>query len=379
MTVVWMVGTGVCWRIHNASMSTAGGEAEFIQNMPARCGNFVIDGSKAGEGSTGLWVGDINCTNMDGLIVRHFAQTGSRGYLFKSEVAWCERNRFTNCLSLNATEGVVWDNAGAGTGSFDGSHFEIQVLANANQHGYVMQGATQFYHCSFKLGGGPFFTGAGNTGVVWKIGADNSNVFLTGVHMILECEVDGTTGAGHKTIEIGTKAEYHGQGVLEFLKGGSVAFATGALPSVRFTHSGYVKVDSSYGENQVGEGLNVIGGSTWQLGSSAVATGELKIGVNGGDYFQATLANGANVLKLNNVYPGRARRVYLKLTQPAAGEKGTVTWTEPGNNVGGSAQTVVFTQGGGTAPTLQAANGAVDIIELVTFDGQHWFGLPFVG
>ncbi len=374
-TTMWMVGAGVCFRVHNAAMSTAGGEPEFINNMPGRCGGFVIDGTHASAGAVGFQVGDINCARVDDLIVRHFSGAGSVGFLFKSEVAWCERTLFLNCLALNNTIGVLWDNAGTGTGSFDSSHFEIQVMANSGQHGFVMQGGIQMLQSSAKLGGGPFFSGVGNTGVLWKLGADNSNVVLSGMHMEFQAEIDGSEGTGHKTIEMGTKAEYHGEGTLWLNKGGTVSFAAGNVNAngVRFTHSGAIRWDSNLGENQAGEALNVAGGSTWTAGAPGVAEGQLKIGVNGGDWFKATLASGANVLKLNNVYPGRARRIYLILKQPAAGEAATVDWSAPGNNIGGNAQAVEWA-GGGSVPFLQTAHGAIDVIQLITDDGQHWYG-----
>lgn len=372
-TVVYMCGNGVCWRIHNPEMSKGGGEPEFVGNMPNLGGSFVIDGTHAGANAAGLQVGDINCAKID-TIVRHFTGAGGIGVLFKSEVAWCERCEI-DATVINCTNAAVWDNGGTGTGSFDSSTFRINVQCNAGQNGFVMQGGIQLLQSTLNLGGGPFFTGEGNTGVVWKLGADNSNVVITGCQMTMQVEIDGSEGQGHKTIEIGTKAEYHGLGVLWFNKGGgNVGWTTGNVSKnlVRFSHGGLIHVDSLLGEAQTGEALTVAGGSTWTLGSQSVAAGALNLGIQSGDYFNPTLANGANALKLKNVYPGAAKRVVLIVTQPAAGEAGTLNLAEPGNNVGGVAQSVSLI-GGLTALELQTTNGAVDVLQLVTADGQHWF------
>jgi hypothetical protein len=63
------------------------------------------------------------------------------------------------------------------------------------------------------------------------------------------------------------------------------------------------------------------------------------------------------------------------ITQPAAGEKGTINWAEPGNNVQGNAQSINWTHNGGLGPpTLQIANGAIDLYDLITSDGKTWLG-----
>ncbi|HSZ14214.1 MAG TPA: hypothetical protein VK790_09280 [Solirubrobacteraceae bacterium] len=373
MAVFYMVGTGTCLRIHNPSFPTEGGPVEFANNMPGKSGGFVIDLSKAGSKAVGVHLGDIYATGLDGIIVRNGTGAENVGWLFESEIGWCERTRISNCHSVNNAICVKFANSGTATGSFDYSNIEISLSAQPGQHGIVMQNGISLVGAQLKFGGN-FFTGEGNTGVVWKLGADNSNVRIYDAHVTFQFEVDGESGLGHKTIEKGSSAESHTTGVIAFLKG-SVSFAAGniTVPSVQFTHSGLISIDENLGENQHGEGLNVVGGSTWSRGFVTVKEAKLEVAVQGGDYFTATLASGSNALKLANVYPGRARRIALILTQPKEGAKGLVNWTEPGNNLGGKAQTVSWAAGGGIAPTLQTANGAVDVVELVTADGEHWY------
>lgn len=371
MPVVNMVGNGVCLRIHNPSMSTAGGEAEFTKNMPGRFDPFVIDGSKAGAKAVGVQLGDINDLTTAGIVVRHFTGAEAVGWLMKSEVAWCERNNIVG-IAVNNTINVLFDNGGAATGAFDYSKFDFSIQAMAKQHGVVMQNAIGLWGSNLRFSGN-CFAAAGNTGVAWKLGADNSSVQILGSHIEIGLETDGTVGPGHVTIERGTKAEVSAQGVLSYKVGGTVPWSAGNItqPDSRFAFNGVVNVDENLGQNKQGEGLNVLGGSTWSRGFTTVAAANLQIKVQSGDAFTATLASGVNTLKLENSTQGRARRILAVLTQPAAGEPATLNIAAPGNNLQGNAQTVSTAAGG--AITLQAAHGAVDVLELVTADGQNWY------
>jgi hypothetical protein len=371
LPIVNMVGNGVCLHIHNAAMSTAGGEAEFTKNMPGRMDPFIIDGSKAGAKAVGVQIGDINDLTWHGPIVRHFTGAEAVGWLLKSEVAWCERNNLVG-VSVNNTVCVQFDNGGAGTGAFDYSRFDFSIQALPKQHGLVMQNAIGLWGSNLRLSGN-CFTAVGNTGVAWKLGADNSSVQILGSHIEVGLETDGTQGVGHITVERGTKAEVSAQGVLSYKIGGSVGWAAGNItqPDSRFAFSGIVNIDENLGQNKQGEGLNVLGGSTWSRGFTTVTEANVAIKVQSGDYFTATLASGVNTLKLENSTQGRARRILAVLTQPAAGEPATLSIAAPGNNLQGNAQ-VVSTAAGGSI-VLQAAHSAVDVVELATVDGQHWY------
>jgi len=371
LPTVNMVGSGVCLHIHNASMSTGGGEAEFTGNMPARFDPFVIDGSKAGAKAVGIQIGDINNLTWHGPVARHFTGAEAIGWLLKSEVAWCERNNIVG-ISVNNTQGVVFDNGGAGTGAFDYSRFDFSIQAMAKQHGIVMQNAIGLWGSNLRVTGN-CFSAAGNTGVAWKLGADNTAVQILGSHIEIGLETDGNAGVGHTTIERGTLAEVSAQGVLSYKVGGTIAWTAGNItqPDSRFAFSGIVNVDANLGQNKQGEGLNVLGGSTWSRGFTTVAAANLQIKVQSGDYFTATLASGVNTVKLENSTQGRARRVLAVVTQPAAGEPATLSITAPGNNLQGNVQTLSTAAGGPVV--LQAAHNAVDVLEFVTADGQNWF------
>jgi hypothetical protein len=369
--VIKMVGNGTCLRVYNSKSPSTGGVTQYEGNLANQTEGLVIDGTGAGKGATGVQVGDIYAAPLRDIVVRNFKGEEQTGWRFKSEISWAERMSIRNCHASNNTVNVHFTNGGTATGSFDYSDIELSVQAYPNQHGVVMDSAVQFEGGRMRFTGNAFCAAEGkpNTGVVWKIGTDNTNVFVRGVELDFSVETGGgeKENVAHKTLEMGTKAESHTTGVINF---NPVAhpFVAGNVvpPSTRFTHSGYVRIDENLGIHQAGEGLNVLGASTWSRGFATVTEGKLEIGVNGGDYFTATLAQGINILKINNAFPGRARRITLVLTQPGGGSAGRLKLSEPGNNVAGEAQTVTG------VGALQTANGAVDVVQLTTTDGKTW-------
>lgn len=361
------IGAETLIRINNPAMSVEGGEAEFTKNMPGRFDPITLNGLESEAGAVGVQIGDINDITWHGAVIRGYNKAGSIGFLGKSEVAWCERCNIVMICSGNTTN-VEFTNGGTATGAFDYSHFDFSIQAKINQHGVVMNSAVGFWGSHFRLSGN-CFTGVGNAGVAWKLGADNTSVQLLGCHIEIQLETDGNAGVGHKTIERGTKAEVSAEGVLSFKKGGTVAWTSGNIipPDSRFSFDGIINVDENMGTNVQGEGLNVLGGSTWSRGFTTVKEGNLELGVNSGDYFIATLAAGVNTLKLNNSSQRRARRLLLVVTQAEAGA-GTLLLTNPGNNLQGNVQTI-----SGPTLNLQTAPNAINVLELTTPDGQNWY------
>jgi hypothetical protein len=370
MTVVYMVGTGICWHVWNPEMSHAGGEAEWIKNTGSQSGGFIIDGSKHAVGKAiGVQCGDIKMAHIDDVIVRHFTESEDIGALNQSEKAWFE-NPHIRMSIVNCTTCVEWNVGAEASSSFDGGNYEYHLTVEANQTAISMQGGAKLGACSLRFDIGTLCA-VGNTGVVWKLGTDESSTTVTAANITLQAETNNT-GTGHITLEMGKNAESHTQGVIAFLKG-TASYVNGNVkqPFTRFTHSGYFSMDENLGINQVGEGLNVVGGSTWSPGNTGVSAGECRMSVQTGDFFSALLAKEENVFKLLNAYPGRARRIYVALTQPNPAT-GTVKWSEPGNNAGGKAQTIKWAEG--KTPKLSEGGGKTDIIQLITFDGEHWYG-----
>lgn len=371
-TVIHMVGSGVCLHIRNPSFPLSGEKGySFANNMPNKCGPFVIDMTNAGEGAVGVKVGDILCPELDGVIVRHTNKTGSIGWLFESEVGWCERIRILNCHAIDCTEHVVFSNSGTGTSSFDYSHIQISLSAFANQHGIVMKKAASLIGCRLKFCGN-FHTGAANTGVVWKIGEDNTAVFIDSeLDFTFECnQEEGTTG--HIAYKLGTAAEVRARNSTISYAFGNGTFQEGNLvkPNARFVIGGDVRIDKATGINK-GEAFNALGATTGTKGIAVTESGAIKLEVNTGDAFAHQLAEGANVLKLLNTPTGCAKRLFVELETASAGSASTITWTEPGNNAAGEAQEITWKGG---APSVPSGHNEKLFIELFTIDGIHWIG-----
>ena len=349
----------------------------YTNNMPAKVGPFIIDGTNCSNaGSVGIQWGDIQCLNVESVHVRNYSVSGQQGWLGQSTVGWCEKSNFVNCLALNCANLVTFTDARGAHQSFDYSNYDFILLALGNQNGLTMSGNTQFQGVHLRIRGN-FQTNSGsNTGVAWQIGPDNSAINFIGGSIDWQVENDGST-VSHKTITMGSGANIISCSpmTLKFGSASGAAWVAGGItqPNIKFTGAGHIAVDSGLGINQQGEGLNVLGGSTWSRGFSNFTSNTFKTG-RGGDYFSVTLLNGSNVCEIDNTYAGRARRLLYVLKQPSSGAPGTVDWTNPGNNVQGTAQAIVWTEGGGAAPTLQTANNAVDVVELVTVDGVTWYG-----
>jgi hypothetical protein len=92
-----------------------------------------------------------------------------------------------------------------------------------------------------------------------------------------------------------------------------------------------------------------------------------RLDLDTGNVFSATLGNGNNSITQIDPQTGRAATYTVFLTQPASGAKGVLT-SVPWTWVGG-------------VPSLQAVNGAVDMVTVVTPDGTNFYGTlaPQVG
>lgn len=90
---------------------------------------------------------------------------------------------------------------------------------------------------------------------------------------------------------------------------------------------------------------------TWS--QFTVAGGAATIDWSVSDRWYGTLASGVNTLTYTNVpAAGKNRVLMLRITQPASGSAGTVSWPT------GSLRP------GGTDPALSAANGAIDVVNV---------------
>ena len=88
-----------------------------------------------------------------------------------------------------------------------------------------------------------------------------------------------------------------------------------------------------------------------------------------GNKLDLTLASGSQTIIFDTGHPLGRCNLTLKLTQPASGAAGTVSsWSATGGGYN------IKWAGGGSAPTLSTANGAIDILSFY-FDGSTYYGV----
>ena len=88
-----------------------------------------------------------------------------------------------------------------------------------------------------------------------------------------------------------------------------------------------------------------------------------------GNKLDLTLASGSQTIIFDTGHPLGRCNLTLKITQPSSGAAGTVSsWSATGGGYN------IKWAGGGSAPTLSTANGAIDILSFY-FDGSTYYGV----
>jgi hypothetical protein len=166
--------TGDCLRIKDGSSTAPGGRA---YNGGGISG-LTIDGTSAGNASTGLHMGDIFQFEAD-IAVQNFSGTGSIGVHFDNATFWTEQLK-AQIYAQNCTTHVVFDVSGAvtSTASFGRSVLDIDIAQGAaTQDGVVFQNGAVLYDGELALRGN----------------------FLSSASALTSCalRITGTVPAGH--------------------------------------------------------------------------------------------------------------------------------------------------------------------------------------
>lgn len=344
--------------------------------------NLTIDGTNAANYSCGYHYGDAEGISYNGLRVQNFRGTGSIGLHEDNTVWWTEKTRGQATLYGN-TSAIVFDVSGATTSGI--SHFyskyDLTIFALPGQDGVVFANGSQI---------------SGSRGL--KVTA-NMQVLTTGVNTAALIRFKGTTPAGHPGAGSqpsalnnawDIKAETDGTAGASTLYPYTIYFDTPASQTLTgtggmwFTGTGWQNSNANVGGGGfkfagtvVGDtALNpansstpvIIGGLVQSLGSFNGATGVIRF--NGGDYLAATLSASITIAP-NGVTAGSQRKIIV-ITQAAAGGPYTVTWPKPGSPTIGAP---AFYWPGGTPPVMSIAPGAVDLYEVYSTDGIHWYGI----
>lgn len=318
---------------------------------------FTIDGTSAGSAAKAFQLGDQNLPNVN-IGVRNFTGATAIGGWLCNQVGWTNYGSIV-ISTENCTNHVVFDNAGTGGATFGGTDFVFNQTVQPNQKGIIVQNACQPTGGNFQLYGG-YLGGTTNSGRVLSIGEDGSNAgFRNMSSFVVNVEADSSSGTvGPVTIALGGSAYFmQNSGQLTFRNFSANFQASTGLAAYRFSFTGWIQSDTTDsvlgnpGTN--GYGLVTQGGSLWTFGP----TDATHIYLGGGDFFQTTLASGANTVAVASAGSGRPWRIIWHVIQPASGAAGTLTLTG------------AKTTAGSGALTLSAVNGETDVVEVWSLSG----------
>jgi len=122
---------------------TSGYSAQFNQPAQKTVGyihNLVIDGTNTTGAAIGLDCGDGWGGDISGVRVANFDTTGAIGIRFAQDVFWCEKWRFWVELQNNTTAMYQTTAIPGSDHSHEYNYFDINMFANQNQQGIVIDG-----------------------------------------------------------------------------------------------------------------------------------------------------------------------------------------------------------------------------------------------
>src|SRR6516162_5300382 len=122
---------------------TSGYSAQFNQPAQKTVGyihNLVIDGTNTTGAAVGLDCGDGWGGDISGVRVANFDTTGAIGIRFAQDVFWCEKWRFWVELQNNTTAMYQTTAIPGSDHSHEYNYFDINMFANQNQQGIVIDG-----------------------------------------------------------------------------------------------------------------------------------------------------------------------------------------------------------------------------------------------
>jgi hypothetical protein len=364
-TILSYTGTGDAIRMRASSFS--GGWAEGCELK-----DLTIDGTSAGAGSNGLHIGDINAARVN-IQVSNFTGAASAGILLENTTTWTEQSDIRAILN-NCTQGAVFSKSGTGTNSFGYGNYDFTVwTVAANQDGLVISNGALVYHGSLRVRGNFQSSSSALTNAVLRFTAASH---VQGCRLDVQVEVPTGTNRPTTIIMDGSSAIIGCYGILDFSTGGGTFVpTTTAIGQVQLTGvlsgdinlnpgaaSGVYMFGSVNSPQILSAEINGFHGSGFPTVLSDIFTLTLSASITAN--LTSTFYNGTKTL-------GAPQRVTIMIRQAAAGGPWTVTWPKPGSPT--TALPAIYWPGG-TAPTMTATAGALDIYNLVTADGISWYG-----
>jgi hypothetical protein len=369
-TVLLSYVTGDCVRMYGNTSATSWSVGSGVIDIG-------IDGTNAGNSSNGLHIGDFSSMKTE-VYVQHFTGTSSCGILLDNTLSWTEQADMratvyncTTCVEFTVT---------TGSNSFGYGNFDFTIEAGNTQNGVVVTDGAFIYHGRLKMrgnsGGGSSTTTAAMlkvTGVA-PVGSTSSGSISAIVSMNLDIMMECGSGTyTPQTIYMDATNYTYIQGcygILDFGFGNQYFTpATTTAGQIQFT--GLINGDTNLAPNMYTSYWRNSGVAT-TYSVPQVALYEAYCDTTTSDCFSIAL-NGNYTVDLNpggNTF-GIPQKVLFVITQASSGGPYTLTWpTEASPTT--TNPTVVWL--GNVPPALQTAANAVDVVELVTYNGATWYG-----
>ncbi len=372
-------GSGAVIRFYGTASSSAANRAAIT--------GLIIDGTNASAGTYGIHTGDLTGLKMD-VIIQNFSGSGSIGLFLDNTVSWTEESSIRAWL-INCTSHAVIQ-ASAGYNSFGYSDFDFTIFQNnPNANGVSILNGAAVYHSSLRIRGDFATSTSAVTAAVLYIGGVNSSggpsngdtSLLMGNRVEIQVECNGSGAYTPYTISMdNTHYAYAAAnyGILDFLdNAGGVPFTTANITEGQFRGRFVLNGDAGLGISNSATGYGASQGVFEPVLYTAPATATPgQVLTQLADFAQFTLTANTTInlapSSQSGVTLGQPQRVTVKIQQAASGGPYTVTWPKPGSPT--TAAPAVYWPGG-AAPTMSTGAGAIDVYDLETTDGIHWYGV----
>lgn len=314
-------------------------------------------------GAVGFSIGDRTGQSIQDVLVENATGTGAAAFLFDNAHGWMERST-VNVLANTSSTLFVFDR-----GSFDYSDWTLTGTAIANQvHTQIGPGNANLFGGSLNIHGNCSAGTGSNTGVGFLVNG-SSAIVRCALH--IDIESNGTSGQiGHQCINTVAGSIIETIGRIQMPAFGGPTWVASAA-SGQFTFAGFVYVQSSsdtlFNTVHPNTAFQVYGGSTDGIFGSIPTSGTVNIGSR--NVF-ATIVHSTG---LTNMVAGSTLNITFSPAAPAgAAARYTFIFVQPASGSPAVLGTVPWTWEG--PKTLQLTNGAMDIVEVRTYDGVHFVG-----
>ena len=237
---------------------------------------LTIDGTHAGNNSSGIHVGDMYRPVFDQLAVQNFTGTGSKNIWFDNNYSWMEQAT-GRIWSTNSTNLVVFDNSantsGGATGSFDRTVMDIFLNNDGAGNGVTLQNGAFVEDGRLGVYGNFSAGGASAYSVLTLTGSNVADGYSLLADSVLNIGVElaGTAATVPNTITFGSSGNNvirRCTGVIDFGAHNAFAAATNATNS--FSFEGPVNGDSTLRRTQ--QGTNAFNAGTGLSNGGNIAT-----------------------------------------------------------------------------------------------------------